>query len=52
MLLERAGAKLYRGPLGMGNGEAICQMLDSFGNLLGLIGTRGGAHDEGRTGGT
>ena len=52
VLLERAGAKLYRGPLGMGNGEAICQMLDSFGNLLGLIGKQGGTRDERRTGGT
>ena len=41
MLLERAGAKLYRGPLVIGNGEAICQMSDPFGNLLGLIGKQG-----------
>ena len=40
--LERAGATLYRGPLVIGNGEAICQMSDPFGNLLGLIGTNGG----------
>jgi catechol 2,3-dioxygenase-like lactoylglutathione lyase family enzyme len=37
--LERAGAKLFRGPLMIGNGEAICQMSDPFGNLLGLVGT-------------
>jgi catechol 2,3-dioxygenase-like lactoylglutathione lyase family enzyme len=40
-LLERAGARLYRGPLVIGNGEAICQMSDPFGNLLGLIGNQG-----------
>ena len=40
--LERAGAALYRGPLVIGNGDAICQMSDPFGNLLGLIGTNGG----------
>jgi predicted enzyme related to lactoylglutathione lyase len=40
--LERAGATLYRGPLVIGNGEAICQVSDPFGNLLGLIGTNGG----------
>ena len=42
-LLERAGATLYRGPLVIGNGEAICQMSDPFGNLLGLVGTHAGA---------
>jgi catechol 2,3-dioxygenase-like lactoylglutathione lyase family enzyme len=42
-LLERAGATLYRGPLVISNGEAICQMSDPFGNLLGLIGTHAGA---------
>ena len=40
--LERAGAILYRGPLVIANGEAICQMSDPFGNLLGLIGTHAG----------
>ncbi len=42
-LLERAGATTYRGPLAIGNGEAVCQMSDPFGNLLGLIGTHAGA---------
>jgi catechol 2,3-dioxygenase-like lactoylglutathione lyase family enzyme len=41
--LERARATLYRGPLVMGNGEAICQMSDPFGNLIGLIGKHAGA---------
>jgi predicted enzyme related to lactoylglutathione lyase len=41
--LERAGATLYRGPLVIGNGDAICQMSDPFGNLLGLVGTHDGA---------
>ena len=41
--MERAGATLYRGPLVIGNGEAICQMSDPFGNLFGLIGTHPGA---------
>ena len=41
--LERAGAKLFRGPLIIGNGEAICQMADPFGNLLGLVGQHAGA---------
>ena len=41
--LERAGATLFRGPLVIGNGEAICQMSDPFGNLLGLVGTHAGA---------
>ena len=40
--LERAGAMLFRGPLVIGNGEAICQMSDPFGNLLGLIGSHAG----------
>jgi catechol 2,3-dioxygenase-like lactoylglutathione lyase family enzyme len=42
-LLEQAGATLYRGPLVIGNGEAICQMSDPFGNLLGLVGSHAGA---------
>jgi catechol 2,3-dioxygenase-like lactoylglutathione lyase family enzyme len=41
--LEAAGATLFRGPLVIGNGEAICQMSDPFGNLLGLIGSHAGA---------
>jgi predicted enzyme related to lactoylglutathione lyase len=32
------GATLYRGPLTVENGEAICQICDPFGNALGLIG--------------
>jgi predicted enzyme related to lactoylglutathione lyase len=42
-VLEHAGATLYRGPLVIGNGDAICQMSDPFGNLLGLIGAHAGA---------
>lgn len=32
------GAKVYRGPLDIDNGEAICQIEDPFGNIFGLIG--------------
>jgi RimJ/RimL family protein N-acetyltransferase/catechol 2,3-dioxygenase-like lactoylglutathione lyase family enzyme len=32
------GATLYRGPLAVENGEAVCQIRDPFGNVLGLIG--------------
>lgn len=35
---EAAGATLYRGPLNVGNGEAICQLADPFGNVFGVIG--------------
>jgi predicted enzyme related to lactoylglutathione lyase len=35
---EAAGATLYRGPLGIENGQAICQLADPFGNLVGVIG--------------
>lgn len=34
------GASLYRGPLDIGNGEAICQMRTPFGNVVGLIGKK------------
>ncbi len=32
------GAIIFRGPLNIGNGEAICQVGDPFGNVVGLIG--------------
>jgi catechol 2,3-dioxygenase-like lactoylglutathione lyase family enzyme len=32
------GATLYRGPLTVENGEAICQIRDPLGNVLGFIG--------------
>lgn len=32
------GAQVYRGPLEIENGEAICQLMDPFGNVLALIG--------------
>jgi len=35
---ERSGAMLYRGPLDRGDGTAMCQMQDPFGNVFGLIG--------------
>jgi len=35
---EGAGATLYRGPLNIGNGRAICQFADPFGNLIGVVG--------------
>lgn len=38
--LERMGGKLYRGPLEIEDGCAICQILDPFGNLIGLMGPK------------
>jgi RimJ/RimL family protein N-acetyltransferase/predicted enzyme related to lactoylglutathione lyase len=35
---EKHGAKVYRGPLDIGNGERICQILDPIGNVIGLVG--------------
>src|SRR5690606_17736454 len=35
---EKHGAKIYRGPLDIGNGESICQMLDPVGNVIGFVG--------------
>nr|WP_237724421.1 glyoxalase/bleomycin resistance/dioxygenase family protein [Vibrio fluvialis] len=32
------GAKLYRGPLNIESGMVMCQVEDSFGNLIGLRG--------------
>lgn len=32
------GAVLFRGPLDREDGEFMCQMIDPFGNVLGLIG--------------
>jgi|GEM_PF-65345 len=34
------GASIFRGPLDIENGEAICQICDPFGNVIGLIGKR------------
>ena len=42
-VLERAislGAKLYRGPLNRLYGFYMCQILDPYGNLIGLIGAK------------
>lgn len=39
-LLE-AGATDRLGPLDIGRGEAICQLIDPFGDILGLQGQRG-----------
>ena len=36
--LEQLGAHLYRGPLDKENNEAMCQLKDPFGNLIGLRG--------------
>jgi len=33
------GGTLYRGPLEIEDNQAICQILDPFGNLFGLCGT-------------
>ncbi|NAW66666.1 glyoxalase/bleomycin resistance/dioxygenase family protein [Photobacterium halotolerans] len=32
------GAELYRGPINIENGLSMCQLLDPFGNLIGLRG--------------
>lgn len=32
------GAKLYRGPMKIENGLRMCQLIDPFGNLIGLRG--------------
>jgi predicted enzyme related to lactoylglutathione lyase len=37
---ESLGATLYRGPLGCGDGEFMCQMKDPFGNLFGMVGPK------------
>jgi len=39
---EKSGARLYRGPLAIGEGVGICQFADPFGNLIGLVGPHGG----------
>jgi ribosomal protein S18 acetylase RimI-like enzyme len=36
--LERLGATLYRGPMAIENGEAMCQVRDPWGNCIGLRG--------------
>ena len=38
---ERLGAKLYRGPMNIENGEAMCQVQDPWGNCIGLRGAAG-----------
>ena len=35
---EAMGAKLYRGPMKIENGNYMCQVEDPFGNLIGLRG--------------
>ncbi len=35
---EKHGAKVYRGPIDLGNGQSICQMLDPIGNVIGFVG--------------
>ncbi|MBC7691407.1 MAG: glyoxalase [Methylotenera sp.] len=35
---EERGGVVYRGPLEIEDGDAICQIADPFGNLFGLIG--------------
>jgi predicted enzyme related to lactoylglutathione lyase len=35
---QKHGAKIYRGPLDIGNGQAICQMIDPIGNVIGFVG--------------
>lgn len=34
--LTALGAKLYRGPLDIEDNQVICQLMDPFGNLIGL----------------
>jgi histidine triad (HIT) family protein len=36
----REGATVYRGPLDIENGEAICQLRDPFGNVIGFVGPK------------
>ncbi len=36
MKLTALGAKLYRGPLDIEDNQVICQLMDPFGNLIGL----------------
>lgn len=36
--MQRIGAKLYRGPMGIEHGLGICQVQDPWGNCLGLRG--------------
>lgn len=38
--LQSIGAVLYRGPMEIENGWAMCQFRDPFGNLIGLRGPR------------
>ena len=40
--LASIGATLYRGPLDIEDGQAMCQFKDPFGNLLGIRGPRRG----------
>jgi predicted enzyme related to lactoylglutathione lyase len=38
--LQRIGAKLYRGPGDIENGQRMCKMLDPWGNCVGLRGPK------------
>ena len=35
---KNLGAMLYRGPMNIENGEAMCQVQDPWGNCIGLCG--------------
>ena len=37
--VENLAAKLYRGPMNIENGEAMCQVQDPWGSCIGLRGT-------------
>ena len=39
--LQATGATLYRGPLDIEYGRAMCQVLDPWGNCIGITGRRG-----------
>ena len=38
--MQSVGATLYRGPMDIENGEAMCQVRDPWGNCIGLRGQR------------
>lgn len=37
---QSLGSVLFRGPMDIENGQAMCQMTDTFGNLIGLRGPK------------
>lgn len=37
---QRLGSVIFRGPMDIENGQAMCQMTDTFGNLIGLRGPK------------